>query len=202
MATDSSFAPLPVGSTVKETPILFGPEHTDFPLETLPPGAPLALLGKDATEGWLRVKEGLTGRNLVGWIPATTTDLSAAQTGVVASPPRCAAPRAYLETDSLAPVVDWTSDVYGHVVLVIDLFRDQAGPPPTVGQLILTLNSQDLSALPLNATQHSFLFRGMAIDVTAKPGDKLQLFLSEAALPGTMLHLRVSVFFVPNGCSF
>ena len=123
--------PLPSGKVLSETGILFGPQHGDFPIETLPANTNVILLGKDLEERWFRVKEEATGRHLVGWIPVITTDLPVSQTSFSASPPQCAAPRAYLEGNEISPYVEWTSDVSGHVVLVVDLFRDagRSGAP-------------------------------------------------------------------------
>jgi ABC-type multidrug transport system ATPase subunit len=200
--TEEAFQPLPAGVTTRNTQIYFGPEHGDLPLETLPGGAPLELLGKDLTGEWLRVKEESTGRELVGWLRAADTDLLPSQTGAVARPPACAIPRAYLEDDGGSPAADWVSDVEGHVVAVVDLFRDEAGQEVSQGNLAVLVAAEIFDQYPLNITRHSFLFRGLAIDVPIQTGERLRLVLVDAPLLETPLHLRASIFYVPGGCGF
>lgn len=202
LPTDETFQPLPVGKLLIGTPILFGPEHPGLPLEMLPEGTSFTLLGKDFDGSWFRVKEEATGRELVGWIAANTTDLPASRTGEVAHPPACAIPRVYLEGNAFAPSAEWTSDVAGHVVVVIDLFRDQAGDPFPASQLFLSLNDQRVDTYPIKPTRQSFVFRGLAVDVRLNLGTKLRFFMADVALPGVTLHLRASIFFVPAGCGF
>ncbi|MEW5871131.1 MAG: ABC transporter ATP-binding protein/permease [Chloroflexota bacterium] len=198
---EEGFAPLPVGALVRNSRILFGPEHADFPLELLPENSSFLLLGKDQSGQWFRIKEQFTGRQLVGWVLAPDTSALASQTGVVASPPRCAIPRAYLESDEAAPLADWTSDVSGSVVAVVDLFRDEPGPEVSVGRLFVERNGEVISSHEITPSHHSFLFRGLVVEVPIAQDDQLRLILSEAPLPGEVLHLRASIFFVPSGCS-
>lgn len=194
--------PLPVGETTREVDILFGPNHADLPLDILPAGAQFTLLGKDISQEWYRIKEHATGRNLVGWMPAGSSNLPASQTGAVGKPPACAAPRAYLESDGASPLLDWQSDVDGHVVLVVDLFRDQAGYEARQGELSVLVDTQVVDRYPVNPTRHSFIFRGLAIDIRISQGQLLQLALLDAPNLGNFLHMRTSIFFVTEGCSF
>jgi ABC-type multidrug transport system ATPase subunit len=198
---DSNLAPLPVGVITRETPILFIPGRSDFPLESLPANSAFILLGKDVEESWFRIKELHTGRYLVGWLPVDATNLPPAQTGQTASPPVCAAPRAYLEMDGLAPSAEWTSDVAGHVVTVVDLFRDQAGAETVPSQLVVEINDETHDTYTIQVTRQAFIFRGLAIDVRINAGDRLHFYLA-SPIGNDNLHLRASIFFVPNGCSF
>lgn len=194
--------PLPTGKILVETGILFGPRHGDYPIETLPPDTRFTLLGKDLEERWFRVKEEATGRQLVGWIPVITTDLPVSKTGFSASPPECAAPRAYLEGNLVSPDVTWTSDVSGHVVLVVDLFRDDAGLEMQTGKLYVNLNGQIIDTYPIQATRQSFIFRGLAIDLQVQEGDLLKLFFENSVLQDQLVRLRSSIYYVPSNCSF
>lgn len=199
---EEEVAPLPTGILLQSTTILFGPEHADLPLETLPQNTPFTLLGKDLAEGWLRIREDGTGRQLIGWVFLESTNLLPSETGSVGSPPRCAAPRAYLEGDSLAPSIEWTSDVTGHVVIVVDLFRDEAGLKFPPAQLQVGLNGQAIDSYPIQPTRQSFVFRGLAIDIKVAQGDLIRVYFDAAPLIDRLLHLRGSVFYVPGGCSF
>lgn len=194
--------PLPIGKMLQPADILFSPGHTDLPLEALPFDAEFTLLGKDLSGEWFRIREQASGRNIVGWVPTSSTNLPASQTGAVAKPPACAAPRAYLEADGPSPVLDWQSDVDGHVVLVVDLFRDQAGLEVRQGELSVLLDSQVVDRYPVISTRHSFIFRGLAIEILVKHGELVQLALLDAPFLGDFLHMRVSIFFVTEGCSF
>ena len=171
-------------------------------IAALPAGSEFTLLGKDISGEWFRIKEQDTGRNLVGWVPAGSTDLAASQTGAVGKPPSCAAPRAYLESDGASPFVEWESDVEGHVVLVIDLFRDRAGIEARQGELSVLVDTQVVDRYPVNPTRHSFIFRGLAIDIRLSQSQKLQLALLDAPYSGSLLHMRTSIFYVTEGCSF
>ncbi len=199
---DPGILPLPVGKTVRPADILFSPGHGELPLETLPIDSEFTLLGKDMSAEWYRIREQATGRNLVGWVPAGDTNLPASQTGAVGKPPACAAPRAYLEADGASPFLEWESDVDGHAVLVVDLFRDHAGMEARQGELSVVLDAQVVDQYPINPTRHSFLFRGLAIDVRLFQGQKLQLTLLDAPFLGNPLHMRASIFYVTEGCSF
>lgn len=194
--------PLPAGRTTRECDILFGPHHAELPLDSLQPGSEFTLLGKDISGEWFRVKEQTTGRNLVGWVPAGSTNLAANETGAVGKPPACAAPRAFLESDGASPFLEWVSDVEGHVVLVIDLFRDQAGQEARQGELAVLVDNLEVNRFPVNPTRHSFIFRGLAIDTQLSIGQKLQLTLLDASYLGSLLHLRTSIFYVTEGCRF
>lgn len=194
--------PLPSGKVLSETGILFGPQHGDFPIETLPANTKVILLGKDLEERWFRVKEEATGRHLVGWIPVITTDLPVSQTSFSAAPPQCAAPRAYLEGNEISPYVDWTSDVSGHVVLVVDLFRDAAGQELQTGKLYVNVNGQMVETYPVQKTRQSFVFRGLAIDVQLQEGDLLKLLFENTASQELMMRMRSSIYYVPVNCSF
>ncbi len=194
--------PLPEGQMMQETPLLFGPLHEDYPIETLPQNASFILLGKDMEGRWFRVKENSTGRRLVGWVPSESTNLPVSQTGFTASPPQCAAPRAYQESSASSPYVEWTSDVTGHVVMVADIFRDEAGREFPTARLLLTLNGEIVETYPVQLTRQSFIFRGLAIDIQVVQGDQLRLFLENSLLPDEMLQMRSSIYFVPSNCSF
>lgn len=202
LPTAEEFQALPQGMVAAGTPILFGPQHPGLPLEMLPENTAFTLLGKDFSGSWFRVKEDGTGRGLVGWIAARSTDLPATQAGQVADPPACAIPRAYLEGNAFAPAMEWTSDVAGHAVVVIDLYRDQAGEVFPASQLFLSLDNQVVDVYPINQTRQSFIFRGLAVDVRLSVGAKMRFYMTAAPLPGVPLHLRASVFFVPTGCGF
>ncbi|MBN2550187.1 MAG: ATP-binding cassette domain-containing protein [Anaerolineales bacterium] len=199
---EEEVAPLPTGTLLQSTTILFGPEHADLPLETLAQNTPFTLLGKDLAEGWFRIREDGTGRQLIGWVFLESTNLLSSDTGAVASPPRCAAPRAYLEGDELSPSVEWISDVDGHVVIVVDLFRDEAGLKFPPAQLLVGLNGQAIDSYPIQPTRQSFVFRGLAIDVKVVQGDLVRVYFDGAPLIDRLLYLRASVFYVPGGCSF
>ena len=200
-SSENDLAPLPIGVITRETSILFVPGRPDFPLENLPANSAFILLGKDIEASWFRVKELHTGRHLVGWLPIEATNLPAAQTGQTASPPVCAAPRAYLEVDGLAPAAEWNSDVEGHVVAVIDLFRDQAGGETVPSQLVVEINGALYDSYTIQVTRQAFVFRGLAVDLRISAGDRLGLYLA-TPIGNDNLHLRASIFFVPVGCSF
>lgn len=202
MLSEAAVQSLPVGVLILPTAIFFGPEHPGFPLEILPAGASVVILGKDFNQQWFRVKEDFTGRELVGWVPAGTVNLPASQAGGVAHPPACAIPRAYLEGNGSTPAVEWESDVSGHIVTVIDLFREEAGVQVSASKLLLTLNGINLDEYPVGQTRQAFIFRGLSIDIRLNQGNQVRFFLSEAPLPGVLLRLRASIFFVPGGCSF
>ncbi len=194
--------PLPAGKVLVETNILFGPQHGDYPIETLPPNTKFTLLGKDLEERWFRVKEDSTGRQLAGWIPVITTDLPVSKTGYTASPPQCAVPRAYLEGNQNSPDIEWTSDVNGHVVLVVDLFRDEAGAEMHTGKLFVNVNGNNIDTYPIQVTRQSFIFRGLAIDLQVQEGDQVKLFFENTVLQDQLMHLRTSIYYVPTNCSF
>lgn len=194
--------PLPTGRILSETRILFGPLHTDFPIENLTENAEFTLLGKDLEERWFRVKEEETGRQLIGWIPATNTDLPVSKAGFTASPPQCAAPRAYLEGNLVSPTVEWTSDVTGHIVIVVDLFRDDAGESMQAGKLFINLNENIVDTYPVQTTRQSFIFRGLAIDLQIQSGDLLKLFFENPILQDQLVRMRTSIYYVPSNCSF
>lgn len=198
----SSLPPLPTGSILSETGILFGPNHGDYPIEKLPANTKFTLLGKDLEERWFRIKEEATGRHLVGWVPIITTDLPVSKTGFTASPPQCAAPRAYLEGNQSSPTVEWTSDVNGHVVLVVDLFRDDAGLELKTGKLFININGEIVDTYPIQATRQSFIFRGLAIDIQVQEGDQLKLFFENSVLQDQLVRIRTSIYYVPSNCSF
>lgn len=198
----SSLPPLPTGSILSETGILFGPNHGDYPIEKLPANTKFTLLGKDLEERWFRIKEEATGRHLVGWVPIITTDLPVSKTGFTASPPQCAAPRAYLEGNQSSPTVEWTSDVNGHVVLVVDLFRDDAGLELKTGKLFVNINGEIVDTYPIQATRQSFIFRGLAIDIQVQDGDQLKLFFENSVLQDQLVRIRTSIYYVPSNCSF
>ncbi len=198
----SSLPPLPTGSILSETGILFGPNHGDYPIEKLPANTKFTLLGKDLEERWFRIKEEATGRHLVGWVPIITTDLPVSKTGFTASPPQCAAPRAYLEGNQSSPTVEWTSDVNGHVVLVVDLFRDDAGLELKTGKLFVNINGEIVDTYPIQATRQSFIFRGLAIDIQVQEGDQLKLFFENSVLQDQLVRIRTSIYYVPSNCSF
>lgn len=194
--------PLPTGKILVETSILFGPRHGDYPIETLPANTEFTLLGKDLEERWFRVKEDATGRQLVGWIPVITSDLPVSKTGFTASPPECSAPRAYLEGNEVSPDVSWTSDVNGHVVWVVDLFRDEAGTEMQTGKLFVNINGQTIDTYPIQPTRQSFIFRGLAIDLQVQEGDLVRLFFENVVLQDQLVRLRSSIYYVPSNCSF
>ena len=88
------------------------------------------------------------------------------------------------------------------MVAVVDLFRDEAGPQFPASKLYIGINGSVIDAYPINLTRQSFIFRGLSIDTRINQGNRLQYYLSEAPLPGVLLRLRASIFFVPSGCSF
>jgi ABC-2 type transport system ATP-binding protein len=202
LPTEQNFVPLPTGLITSVTQIFFGPEHPEYPLETLPVGASFTLLGKTFDETWFRIKEDFTGREIIGWIPVDKTNLAGSQAGGMARPPACAIPRAYLEANGSNPDLQWTSDVSGHVVAVVDLFREQAGESFSPGRFYVNLNSSVLDVYPVSPTRQSFIFRGLSIDIRLNQEMVLQLSLGEGLLPGVMMRLRATIFFVPAGCSF
>jgi hypothetical protein len=196
-----AIAPLPLGVVLANTPILFGPSHSDLPLEILPPNAAFTLLGKDQEGNWFRVKEDHTGRRLIGWVPATNTNLPASQTGQVASPPACAAPRAYLEGDGPAPTVTWNSDVSGVIVVVVDVFRDAPGNETIPGELSLKVNGELSEVYPIKPSRQAFLYRGLAVETRISANEPLE-FIIPSPVSGEPLRMRASIFYVPPGCSF
>lgn len=195
---DTSPPPLPRGQLTQAAQLVFGPEHANLSLVELPVASAFTILGRDRSMRWFRIKEESTGRELIGWIPIGATTQDASQAGLVASPPFCAAPRSFLGASGPAPLVEWNSDVAGHIVIVVDVFRTQAGQelPPTT--LTVEINQQVLDTYPIEDTRQSFVFRGLAIEKEIQLGDRLRLFLSE----GFPLNLRATIFFVPVGCSF
>lgn len=199
--SDPGIAPLPVGAVVSTTPILFGPYQRDIPLEVLPPNAAFTLLGKDLEGNWFRIKEDHTGRRLVGWVPVRSTNLLPALTGEVGSPPACAAPRAFLESDGIMPVVSWKSDVDGYVVAVLDVFRNSPGVETVPSQLVMKVNGEVIDAYPIQPSRQAFLFRGLVIETRVNMDEILEFFI-ETPLSDETLYMRGSMFFVPVGCSF
>jgi hypothetical protein len=101
-----------------------------------------------------------------------------------------------------APSVEWTSDVSGHVVVVVDLFRPEAGLELPQAQLSLGMNGQLVDVYPATDTRQSFVFRGLAIETQVVEGDRLRVSLDEIPNNDTPFTLRAAVFFVPSGCSF
>jgi hypothetical protein len=88
------------------------------------------------------------------------------------------------------------------VVLVVDLFRDDAGLELKTGKLFVNINGEIVDTYPIQATRQSFIFRGLAIDIQVQDGDQLKLFFENSVLQDQLVRIRTSIYYVPSNCSF